>query len=63
MNLDFKLCAGTWEYWFYDKETHEILTSRQYIGTLISNKTEVKIEVPKRLQENKNAVIKIQRTR
>jgi len=63
MNKEFTLCAGIWEYWFFDKETNKPLTQKMFIGELQSNQTKITIEVPEYLKNNDNAIIRIQRTR
>lgn len=59
----FTLTAGIWEYWFKDADTNKPLSPKQYIGELILNETQVFIKIPKELEENKQAIIHVQRTR
>lgn len=61
--MEFKLCAGTWQWWVKDRETGKPLSPIQYVGTLIANETRVLVEIPDNLKDNPNAVIHIHRTR
>lgn len=61
--MKFTLCAGQWEYWIKDKDTHQPLSCKQYIELIMENSKDINIEIPEELKNNKNAVIKVQRIR
>ena len=61
--MEFTLSEGVWEYWFKDKETGKPLTPIKSLGVLMLNETKVFIDVPQDIEDNKQAVIFIQRTR
>lgn len=62
MNLTFNLCAGTWRWWFREKETKKPLTSITIIH-LFKNETELSVLVPDELKENKKSEVYIERVR
>lgn len=61
--MEFKLCAGDWEWWVKDKDSGKPLSCKYYIGTLTQNETRVLVEIPHDLKDNPNAVIHIQSMR
>ena len=56
------ISKGTWQYWFQNKETQELLTDKQVIE-INEDHLIYPFRIPDLLIENENVILKIERIR